>query len=674
VQIYDYFRTISRYLYEMKVIKAAFLIILFFSSYTYAQSGNKITVQVNNVIKNVSPLMTGACIEDVNHEIYGGIYSQMIFGESFQELPMHISSAINPEFAGLSGWLSCKAPRDQHKDESEIRSWQPVKTGTATGAFSIDSIQPFVGKQSQTISFINGAGTIGIENRGLNRQGLSLSGKQVYEGTICAKTNNPVQVYISLQSEDGSITYAETAVMVTEASWAKYDFTLTPTKSAIHARLCISLHQKGKVSLGYVFMQPGAWGRFKDLPVRKDVAEGLIKGNITVLRYGGSMTLADNYRWKNMIGAREKRPPYKGTWYPYSSNGWGIIDFLDLCEATNITAIPDFSTGETPQDMADFVDYVNGNGNTHWGRKRTTSGHKASYHLKYIELGNEQFNNQKLTDRFKLLADAIWSKDPTIQIIFCFSDDTHEDLSGDLAYIKQTIEHCQKTGHTAWFDVHIFNDTEKQPDLKDFEFAEEQLRSVAPDSTFKLCIFEENAENARMKRALAHANAINRLQRIKYDVPIVCAANGMQVEHQNDNGWDQGLLFFNPKYVWGQPSYYVTKMVAENYLPQVVESEFSSKSDTLDITSRKSEDGKTVTIQIVNSKGNAVNADVQLNDYNGTATKVMITELKANSLDDWNTVDEPFKILPVKNEIESNNGGCNYTFAPYSFTILKFEQ
>src|SRR5262245_50740358 len=35
----------------------------------------------------VSRLLTGACIEDVNHEIYGGLYSQMVFGESFQEPP-----------------------------------------------------------------------------------------------------------------------------------------------------------------------------------------------------------------------------------------------------------------------------------------------------------------------------------------------------------------------------------------------------------------------------------------------------------------------------------------------------------------------------------------------------------------------------------------------------------
>jgi len=147
----------------------------------------------------------------------------------------------------------------------------------------------------------------------------------------------------------------------------------------------------------------------------------------------------------------------------------------------------------------------------------------------------------------------------------------------------------------------------------------------------------------------------------------------MQVDHQNDNGWDQGILFFDPKHVWGQPSYYVSKMMAENYLPLVIESDFTSKSDTLDITSCRSADGKTVTIQVVNSKSTAVNADVQLSDYNGTATKVTVNELKANSLDDWNTVDEPNKFVPVKSEITSSNNSCNYTFAPYSFIILRFE-
>src|SRR4051794_31603422 len=49
--------------------------------------GVTIRVDATGPGRPVSRYLTGACIEDVNHEIYGGIYSQMIFGESFQEPP-----------------------------------------------------------------------------------------------------------------------------------------------------------------------------------------------------------------------------------------------------------------------------------------------------------------------------------------------------------------------------------------------------------------------------------------------------------------------------------------------------------------------------------------------------------------------------------------------------------
>jgi hypothetical protein len=47
--------------------------------------GATITVNADQVLHTNSRNLTGACIEDVNHEIYGGIDSQMIFGESFAE-------------------------------------------------------------------------------------------------------------------------------------------------------------------------------------------------------------------------------------------------------------------------------------------------------------------------------------------------------------------------------------------------------------------------------------------------------------------------------------------------------------------------------------------------------------------------------------------------------------
>jgi alpha-L-arabinofuranosidase len=657
-----------------KWILSPYLICLFILSagVANAQTTNKLIIYPDSVIKANSPLMTGACIEDVNHEIYGGIYSQLIFGESFQELPMNINKAVNPDFAGLSGSLSCKAPRDVLKDESEIRSWQPVRKGTSTGAFSIDSIHPFVGKQSQVMGFISGRGVIGIENRGLNREGLSLVGKKIYEGAIVVKAGAQTQLFITLENEDGSITYASAIINVDHKNWTKYNFSLTPVLSASHARLTVSLHKPGTVDLGYVFLQPGCWGRFKNLPLRKDVVAGLMKQHLTVLRYGGSMVNAKAYRWKNMIGPRYLRAPYKGTWYPFSTNGFGIIDFLDLCEAAGFTAIPTLNSDETPADMADFIEYVNGGVNTAWGKRRAADGHPLPYNLKYIELGNEQFNNQKLTDQFKLLADAIWAKDPAMQIVFCISDDTREDVSGDITLLKQTIDHCREKGHQAWFDVHIFNDNEKEPDLKDLEFAETQFKSIAPDNNFRICVFEENADNHRIRRGLAHANAINRLQRLKYDIPIVCAANGLQVDHQNDNGWDQGLLFFNQSKVWGESSFYVTQMNADNYQPQVIKSNFISKTDTLDVTACKSADGKTIVVKVVNYTAKAVNVQVILNNYAGVFKTDSAEVLEGDGLDDRNTAVEPYKIVPLPKQ--ANGKGCNFSFGAYSFTVLKFTE
>src|SRR5262249_60879995 len=112
--------------------------------------------------------------------------------------------------------------------------------------------------------------------------------------------------------------------------------------------------------LGPAFPQPGPWGRFRDLPTRRDVAEGLIRQGVTVMRLGGLMINAGGYRWKQMIGPRDRRPPYHGYWYPHSSNGWGIFDFLDLCEAAGFLPVVDLNMDESPQDLADFVAYTNG--------------------------------------------------------------------------------------------------------------------------------------------------------------------------------------------------------------------------------------------------------------------------------------------------------------------------
>ncbi len=44
---------------------------------------SRITVDAAKVEGTIPQLIYGAGAEDVNHEIYGGLYDQRIFGESF---------------------------------------------------------------------------------------------------------------------------------------------------------------------------------------------------------------------------------------------------------------------------------------------------------------------------------------------------------------------------------------------------------------------------------------------------------------------------------------------------------------------------------------------------------------------------------------------------------------
>src|SRR3981081_2681564 len=51
------------------------------------KNDSAVRVDAGRVVNKTTRLMYGSCIEDVNHEIYGGLYAQQIFGESFEEPP-----------------------------------------------------------------------------------------------------------------------------------------------------------------------------------------------------------------------------------------------------------------------------------------------------------------------------------------------------------------------------------------------------------------------------------------------------------------------------------------------------------------------------------------------------------------------------------------------------------
>ncbi len=796
-----------------------------------------IRVQADKLGPAVSPHMTGVCIEDVNHEIYGGIYSQMLFGESFQEPPKTAIdgfTALGGEWtvkngelfavggdgpkliwdgaklaqgkvaaqirfddtsAGLAGlivkvdepavgadrfvgyeisldpgkqilllgrhrnnWepireVPCDVPLGRWIDLSvsmtatglaisvdgkellryedtehplgeggvglrpwqrlaryrnlSIESgsqpqsiafatadprgvggvsgmWQPTKSGTARGQFALDHEQPYHGVQSQRLQFDAGKGTVGIKNQGLNRWGLNFMAGKPYEGYLWLRADQPTKVVVAAQSSDGG-SLGEAAIEVMSKEWRRYEFALTPKANASKGSFAIQLESPGSVVVGHAFLQPGPWGRFKGQPVRKDVAETLQEAGVTVMRLGGLMANAPEYRWKQMIGPRDRRAPYKGFWYPHSSNGWGIFEFVNFCEAAGILPIVDLNLAETPEDLADFLEYANGPADSAWGSKRAADGHPAPYGLEYVQLGNEEAVDEAYWQRFKPLAEAAWAQDPNVVLIvgdFEYRQPIiHPDDFDGAPKIRSLASHgkilhlAQEHGRPVWFDVHIWNHNpgEGPPRIAALATFDAALAKLCPGADYKICVLEENATNHAIRRAVAHGETVSGLMRMADRVPIVCSANALQPNGQNDNGWDQGLVFLDPAQAWLQPPAYVTQMISRNRQPQVVAADLSGEASGLDVTATRSADGATLVLQITNASEHPRASRIELAGYKPSAGKLKIEEL-AGPLDGTNTAAAPQRITPQRREVSlPQQSRLSHTFPPRSFTILRFE-
>jgi alpha-L-arabinofuranosidase len=562
--------------------------------------------------------------------------------------------------------------------------WSPVVAGTAVLEASVEADRPFVGVQSQRVTFARGDGEVGIANEGLNRWGMNLVQGKPYEGYVWLRAGNAQEVVASIESRDGSHTCARTSLPVTGADeWRRYDFKLTPDVGDRTGRFSLRLKSPGSVVVGHVFLQPGEWGRFKGLPLRRDVVEGLIDQGVTVLRYGGSMVNAPEYRWKKMIGPRDRRPPYRGHWYPQSTNGWGVVDFLDLCEAAGFLAIPDFNIDETPKDMADFIEYANGPVDSEWGRRRAADGHPAPYNVGHIQLGNEEKIDETSYRKFEAIAKAVWAKDPNVVLVV--GDFQYEQPITDpmkvrgaasrittLAAHKRILDLVRQHDREVWFDVHVWTEgPSDSPSARALASYVDAIERLAEGAKHRVVVFEFNANNHDHRRALANAAAIGRLTR-DGRVPVALSANCLQPDGQNDNGWDQGLLFLDPAKVWLQPPGYVTRMIARSRLQFVVPAELTGNA-ALDVTAERSADAKHLVLRVVNAGEAAVAASLELPGFTPIKRAVNVLEL-AGPLDAVNTAGRPAAMAPKESVRTLGEGAAaSHTFPPRSFTVLRFE-
>lgn len=715
------------------------------------QNPVQLNVEAGTQIATVSKRFNGTNIEDLNNQTNGGIFSQLLHGEAFEEnidvdflnlkrgdyskiyvvlderrIPHLITQSDiyhritwnnltekydfnskdiynSPRFGQphvISGWKfpGRFLPFDSLPDniqktmleringnEQISKYWSKLVAGNPRYAYElVRNGEAYVGRQTQTISFTEGSGEVGVTNQGLYRMGIRFDKNKPYDGVLRIKADKPVSIYLSLRDEHGKVLAEKPYSLKGNGTYEKVEFELTPQNNTIHGSFGISLKAPGKIELGFAFLQPGEWGRVKGYPIRKSFTDALKKQGITAFRYNGSMVDvgADTYlyRWKKMIGpVDERRVTMRSGFNLYATHSFGFIEMLQAAEAINAVAIIGMSMDENYEDIRDFVEYTNGSANTKWGALRASHGHAEPYNLKYIQVDNERLISPGYVECMKKFAEAAWEADPEMTIM------TSLNIRGD-RYKRDTLAYSIASEMVGWFiskgkgdklawDPHYSGARNFADDTKLFEkemgiVLQQELAKDYPGFKLNLHPMEENGSRCDWDRGLAHAHNWNTLQRYGDCFQMLGTANTFQ-PHGLQYMWDQGRIHYTADTIWFQPSAHIDEMMMKTWKPNVVQTTSSDKA--LDITAKVNDQHTEMTIYVANMSNEPQQAILNIKDFRFNS-KAEIYTIGDCALTEYNTYEKMNNVVFKPSQATIAKKDAKYTFPKYSYTVITLKR
>src|SRR5262245_61209622 len=141
----------------------------------------------------------------------------------------------------------------------------------------------------------------------------------------------------------------------------------------------------------------GAWvGRHSTIPntrgIRNDVVAALKALKVPNVRWPGGC-FADEYHWRKGIGADRPaalNPNWGGV---IEDNTFGTHEFMDFMDQIGSEAYVSLNVGSgTPQEAAEWLEYMTTDQPTTLGRERAANGHPAPYKVAYLGIGNESWD------------------------------------------------------------------------------------------------------------------------------------------------------------------------------------------------------------------------------------------------------------------------------------------
>ncbi len=638
-------------------------------------------IDAGRVTGRVSPTLYGLMTEEINYSYDGGLYAELIRNRVFQDNP--------------------QAP--DH--------WSVVRDGGGVGAIALDPAQPLNARLPVSLRLevaqLGANQRVGVANEGF--WGIAVRPGTTYRASFYAKAAPGFDgsLVVSLESNDGTTVHARAEVSELGRDWQKYTVSLATGALVPSAanRLVLAPTRPGTVWFDLVSLFPPT---YHDRPNgnRTDIMQLLAGMKPAFLRLPGGnylegRTIDTRFPWKRTIGDLADRPGHMGTWTYRSSDGLGLLEYLEWCEDLHLQPVLAVFAGLTldrrptasavepgpalqpfVQDALDEIEYVTGGPGTRWGAERARDGHPAPFPLTYVEIGNEDNFDKKpgsYDGRFAQFHDAIKARYPQLQLIATAKVTSRTPDVQDDHYYRQAMQFYADANH---YDAY----SRSGPKIFVGEWATREREAVPTPN---------------LGAALGDAAWMTGMERnsdlivMASYAPLFVNVSRGDAEHPFPGmQWRVNLIGYDAMGSYGSPSYYAQQMFSLHHGDEILatgaegigtqawqpgpargSTELPPKRQVPTLffdATRRSGDGLVI-LKVVNPLGTPQDVRVELAGAGSVEPRGRTLLLSAADPAATNSLAEPTKVVPVTGETGGLGADFRRTFPAYSITILELQ-